>query len=52
MDRPIDIQTLTPTVGFKFFYLPLLNSAVRWNAVVLRMSGIGEIYRKKISFMI
>ena len=45
VDSTINIQSLTATVGFELFFLTLLDPAVRRNAVVLRVSCIGEIYR-------
>jgi len=43
VDRTIDIQPLATAVGFKCFFLSLLDPAVRGNAVMLRMGGIGKI---------
>ncbi len=43
VNRTIDIQSLAAAVGFEFFFLSRLNPAIRRNAVVLRMGGIGEI---------
>ena len=45
VDRTIDIQPLATAVGFKCFFLSLLDPAVRGNAVMLRMGGIGKIDR-------
>ena len=43
VDRTINIQALTAAVGFELFFLPLLNPAVRRNAVMLRVRRVGEI---------
>ena len=51
VDRTIDIQPLAAAVGLELFFLSRLNPAVRRNAVVLWMGGIGKIDRVVYAFV-